>query len=124
MLAKYWLVLGAVIAAVAVAAGAMGAHVLERRLDEHQLKSFETAVRYQMFHAIALVLVGLLADQQPAGRWAWPGGLFVVGIVLFSGGIYAWLATGIRPLVHVVPVGGTCWILGWIALAVVATLKR
>jgi uncharacterized membrane protein YgdD (TMEM256/DUF423 family) len=124
MIAKYWLVLGAAIAAVAVAAGALGAHLLEKRLDEHQLKSFETAVRYQMFHAMALVLVGILADQQPVGRWAWPGGLFVAGIALFSGGIYAWLATGIRPLVHVVPVGGVCLILGWIALAVAAALKR
>jgi uncharacterized membrane protein YgdD (TMEM256/DUF423 family) len=123
MLAKYWVVLGALLAAVAVAAGAMGAHALETRLDERQLKTFETAVRYQMFHALALVLVGLLADQQPAGRWAWPGGLFLAGIVLFSGGLYAWLATGIRPFVHIVPVGGTCWILGWVALAVVAARK-
>jgi uncharacterized membrane protein YgdD (TMEM256/DUF423 family) len=50
--------------------------------------------------------------------------LFVAGIVLFSGGLYAWLATGIRPFVHVVPVGGTCWILGWIALAIVAASQR
>jgi len=124
MLAKYWIVLGATLAACAVAAGAMGAHALANVLTEEKLRSFETAVRYQMFHALALVLVGILAAQQPAGRWAWPGGLFLAGIVLFSGGIYAWLATGIRPFVHVVPIGGTCWIVAWIALAVVAAMQR
>jgi uncharacterized membrane protein YgdD (TMEM256/DUF423 family) len=119
-----WLVVGAAVAAAAVAAGAMGAHWLERRLTEQELKSFETAVRYQMFHALGLMLIGLLAAQQPSGRWAWAGGLFLAGIVLFSGGIYAWLGTGVRPLVHVVPVGGLCWILGWITLAITAALNR
>jgi uncharacterized membrane protein YgdD (TMEM256/DUF423 family) len=124
MIAKYWLVLGAALAAAGVAAGAMGAHWLEKFLEPQQLKSFETAVRYQMFHALAILLVGVLAEQQPVGHWSWPGWLFLAGIVLFSGGIYAWLATGIRPFVHIVPIGGTCWILGWIALALLAAFKR
>lgn len=124
MLPKYWLMLGALVAGAAVAAGALGAHALEKRLDEHQLKTFETAVRYQFFHALGLIAVGLLAAQWPDGRWTWAGGLFSLGIVLFSGGLYAWLGTGIRPFVHIVPVGGTCWILGWIALAVAAFRLR
>jgi uncharacterized membrane protein YgdD (TMEM256/DUF423 family) len=124
MPAKFWIMLGAVMAGLAVAIGAMGAHVLEKRLDELQLKSLETAVRYQMFHAVALVLVGLLALQKPEGSWNWPGGLFLAGCVLFSGGIYGWLATGIRLLVHIVPIGGTTWIVGWITLAVMAARLR
>lgn len=124
MLPKNWLTWGALLAAFAVAAGAMGAHLLAKRLDEEQLKSFETAVRYQFFHALAVIVIGLLAAQWPEGRWNWPGGFFLAGIVLFSGGIYAWLATGIRPLVHLVPIGGTCWIVGWLVLAVVAFRLR
>lgn len=124
MLPKHWLALGALLAAAAVAAGAMGAHALEKRLDEQHLKSFETAVRYQFFHALGLIVVGLLAAEWPEGRWTWAGGLFLAGIVLFSGGIYVWLATGIRLFVLIVPVGGTSWIVGWLALAAAAFRLR
>lgn len=114
------LVCGAVLGALAVAAGAFAAHGLEGRLDPHQLLTFEKAVRYQMYHALALVLVGLLALQRPSPAATVAAVAFLVGIVLFSGGLYAWLLTGVKPLVHVVPVGGTAFIVGWIALAAAA----
>ncbi len=122
MAARYWIALGAVLAAAAVAAGALGAHLLKdlvkrEVLSSDQLASFETAVRYQMFHALALVLAGLLLERSPAGLVQAAAIAFLLGIVLFSGGIYAWLATGIKPLVHVVPVGGLAWIVGWLLLA-------
>ncbi len=120
---KFWIALGAALAGIAVAAGAMGAHALATRLDEQQLKNFETAVRYQMFHSLGLILVGILATLYPSSRWTIPGSLFLAGIVLFSGGLYAWLATSVKPFVHVVPIGGVFWILGWIALAAVAATR-
>ena len=120
--ARYWIALGAVLAAAAVAAGALGAHLLKdlvkrEVLSSDQLASFETAVRYQMFHALALVLAGLLLERSPTGLVQAAAIAFLLGIVLFSGGIYGWLATGIKPLVHVVPVGGLTWIVGWLLLA-------
>ncbi len=124
MPARHWVMIGAIVAALAVAAGALGAHALEKILAERQLRSFETAVRYQLFHAVGLILVGLLAAQAPAEHWSWAGWLFLVGVVLFSGGIYAWLSTGIQPFVHIVPIGGVLLILGWIVLAVVAAYSR
>ena len=120
---RYWIGLGAVLAAVAVAAGALGAHFLKdlvkrEVLSADQLASYETAVRYQMYHSLALVLVGLLLERGTSGLVQAAAIAFLLGIVLFSGGIYGWLATGIKPLVHIVPIGGLIWIVGWLLLAV------
>lgn len=115
-MAQVWIGLGGLAGALGVAAGALGAHALKHHLDAAQLATFETAVRYQIYHALALVLVGLLAARG-AGGWATAAGvLFTVGMVLFSGFIYAWLFSGVKVLVHIVPVGGVSLILGWIAL--------
>jgi uncharacterized membrane protein YgdD (TMEM256/DUF423 family) len=114
------LVCGAVLGALAVAAGAFGAHGLEGRLEADQLVTFDKAVRYQMYHALALVLVGLLALHRPSPATTVAAVAFLVGIVLFSGGLYGWVLAGIGPLVHVVPVGGTAFIVGWVALAAAA----
>jgi uncharacterized membrane protein YgdD (TMEM256/DUF423 family) len=112
-----WLIfVGAILAATGVALGALGAHALQARLTPQQLESFRTAVQYQMLHALGLVLIGVLSL---AHRGPW---FNLVGIVLFSGFIYAWLATGVRGLVHVVPVGGLAFILAWIVLAIGALL--
>ncbi|NLY02543.1 MAG: DUF423 domain-containing protein [Rhodopirellula sp.] len=109
---------GGILGAVGVAAGALGAHALEVRLSTEQLETYQVAVRYQVFHALALVLTGTLLAQHPlkAGRiaaWA-----FLIGILLFSGCLYGWLFSQWRPLVHVVPIGGIALIVGWIALAI------
>lgn len=90
------------------------------------METYHTAVQYQMLHAVGLILVGLLNAWQPS-RWFTAGGwLMLVGVALFSGLLYAWLATDRRALVHLVPVGGTAFILGWLALMVgaIAALRR
>jgi uncharacterized membrane protein YgdD (TMEM256/DUF423 family) len=119
MRGNVWIACGAVLASIAVAAGAVGSHVLKDlvQLDAEKLATYEIAVRYQMYHALALILTGIVAPR--GATWLVPaaGATFGLGIVLFSGGIYAWLATGLAPFVAVVPAGGIAWILGWLLLA-------
>jgi uncharacterized membrane protein YgdD (TMEM256/DUF423 family) len=118
MAGRYWVAAGALLAAVAVAAGAVGTHVLKEiyKLPEAQLQTFEIAVRYQMYHALGLVAVGLVAMRCPSRLVRAAGWAFLAGTVLFSGGLYAWLWTGQTPLVQVVPLGGLAWIVGWLLL--------
>lgn len=111
--------LGAALGAVAVAAGAFGAHALRARLAPDMLAVFETGARYQMYHALALLAVALLIGRQapahPLARAA--GWLFTAGIVLFSGSLYALALTGVRTLGAITPVGGLAFIAGWVCLA-------
>lgn len=117
-------VLGAVSGFIAVAAGAFGAHALKTRLTPDMLAVFETAARYQMYHALALLAV--------AWAWArWPGRLatasgwcFVAGTVLFSGSLYAMTLTGARGLGAVTPFGGVLFLAGWLLLALAAWRGR
>lgn len=110
-------VVGALAGAVAVAAGAFGAHGLRDRLDTASLAAFETAVRYQLVHAIALVFTAQRAHQHPSRAASLAGGLFVAGMLLFSGSLYA-LALGAPRIVGVItPFGGLSFIAGWVALA-------
>ena len=102
---------------VAVAAGAFGAHALRTRLSAELLAVFETAARYQMFHALALLAVALLAARAPSSAASAAGWLFAAGVVLFSGSLYALALTGIRVLGAVTPLGGVCFLAGWVALA-------
>ncbi len=116
--------IAAISGALAVALGAWGAHGLEGHLSDmpdipKRLANWDTAVRYQMFHSLALLVVG-----------TWIGGidrrlflnganlLFVAGMLLFSGGLYGWVLTDVKWLVHIVPLGGVLLIAGWIALAI------
>jgi uncharacterized membrane protein YgdD (TMEM256/DUF423 family) len=119
MSGNIWIAIGAVFASLAVAAGAIGTHVLKEtvKLEAAQLETFETAVRYQMYHALGLILVGLLAQRSPNLLLTLAGAGFLFGILLFSGGIYAWMATGVRTFIMIVPVGGSAWILSWLVLA-------
>ena len=101
--------LGAASALIAVAAGAFGAHALRARLEPDMLAVFETAARYQMYHALALCIVGLLAGRTARAA----GWLFVSGTVVFSGSLYLMALTGERWLGAVTPVGGAAFIAGW-----------
>ena len=107
---------GALSAAVAVALGAFGAHALRSRLEPRDLEIFETAVRYQMYHALALLAAGWLLARGGTGAstaaWA-----FVAGTVIFCGSLYLMVATGHRWLGAVTPLGGVALILGWLLLA-------
>ena len=113
-----FVILGSLLAALAVGLGAIGAHALKSQLTTEQLATFHTAVQYQMYHAIGLVLVGLLSLYQRSRWFEGAGWSMLVGIILFSGLLYAWLATGRRFFVYPVPVGGVAFIIGWVLLAV------
>jgi uncharacterized membrane protein YgdD (TMEM256/DUF423 family) len=113
-----FVILGGLLAALAVGLGALGAHALKSHLTPEQLVTFHTAVQYQMYHAIGLVLVGLLNLYQRSRWFDAAGWSMLVGILLFSGLLYAWLATGRRFFVFPVPVGGVAFIVGWLLLAV------
>jgi uncharacterized membrane protein YgdD (TMEM256/DUF423 family) len=116
-----FIILGGLLAALAVGLGAIGAHALKSQLTTEQLATFHTAVQYQMYHAIGLVLVGLLSLHQRSRWFEGAGWSMLVGIVLFSGLLYAWLATGRRFFVYPVPVGGVAFIIGWV-LTVIGAL--
>ncbi len=111
--------LGALSAGISVAAGAFGAHALRARVSPDLLAVFETAARYQMYHALGLVAAAWATERAP-GAAAWAGWLFVAGTVLFSGSLYALALSGVRALGAITPFGGIAFIAGWIALAVAA----
>jgi uncharacterized membrane protein YgdD (TMEM256/DUF423 family) len=107
---------------IAVAAGAFGAHGLKKRLEPDLLAVFETGARYQMYHALALFAVAwLIARGATPARLA--GWLFVAGIVLFSGSLYALALSGVRSLGAVTPLGGLCFLAGWGILVWAAATK-
>jgi uncharacterized membrane protein YgdD (TMEM256/DUF423 family) len=111
-----WIALGAVNAALAVAAGAFAAHGLRERLDARALEVFETGARYQMYHALAMIAVGLAVSAGVRGAAA-AGWLFQVGIALFSGSLYAIALSGVRALGPITPLGGLLFLAGWLWLA-------
>jgi len=109
---------GALSALVAVAAGAFGAHALKARLGPDLLTVFETAARYQMYHALALIAVAWAMSRWAAPQFRAAGWLFLAGTMLFSGSLYLLALTGIRGLGAVTPFGGLCFMAGWLLLAV------
>ena len=108
--------LGALLAGIAVAAGAFGAHGLRDRLAPDMLAVFETAVRYQMYHALALLAVAWAAVRWPDSSAVVAGWLFVAGIVVFSGSLYVLALSGVRWLGAITPLGGLCFLGGWSVL--------
>lgn len=132
--ARRWIAIGAVIGAVGVSFGAFGAHGLPGFLQRHgyagddlarRLDIFETAIRYQMYHAAALVLTGLALDRRPTAAWRFAAWAFLAGVLLFSGLLkvltvaspsWNWLGA-------IVPIGGVLMIVGWVALAIGALQK-
>jgi uncharacterized membrane protein YgdD (TMEM256/DUF423 family) len=133
-IAQRWIAVGAFLAAVGVALGAYGAHGLGKSLANwgyegddllRRMANYETAVRYQMFHALGLVLIGLaLAGHAPA-VWRWSAWAMLLGVVLFSGLLYVLALAGPtwRWLGAVVPVGGISLIVAWLLLAIGALRK-
>jgi len=110
--------LGALFGALAVGLGAFAAHAMKAHYDADQLHTFETGVRYQMYHALALVGCGAL--QRTGARTKVATLLFVIGIVLFSGSLYGLVWTGARWLGPITPIGGVAFVAGWIALLIAA----
>ncbi|MFA6455874.1 MAG: DUF423 domain-containing protein [Bacteroidota bacterium] len=115
---RTFLLLGSLFAFFGVALGAFGAHGLKQFIAPEALAVFETAVRYQMYHAFAILIVALLVDLHP--RMALAGRLFGLGILLFSGSLYVLAVTGIRSFGYVTPFGGFCFLAGWWVLFITA----
>ncbi|NYF23435.1 DUF423 domain-containing protein [Sporosarcina sp. JAI121] len=119
----FFIIAGAVNAAIAVAFGAFGAHALKEKLSEHYLAIWETAVQYQMFHALALIAVGIMMSPALFGsvtQLSWAGYLILAGIIIFSGSLYVLSLSGIGILGAITPIGGVAFIAGWIMLIVAA----
>lgn len=121
---KFFLIAGAVNALLSVAFGAFGAHMLEGRVADKYLDTWQTAVQYQMFHAIGLMVVALLMSSSligPLGSLSWAGYLMLAGIIIFSGSLYVLSLTGISILGAITPIGGVAFIAGWVMLIVAAS---
>jgi uncharacterized membrane protein YgdD (TMEM256/DUF423 family) len=112
----FW-VLGCFFGMLGVAAGAFGAHALRERLPDNMLAIFETGVRYQMYHALALLAVALLLTRVPSSAGVAAGWLFTAGIVIFSGSLYVLVLSGVRWLGAITPLGGVAFLVGWLLLA-------
>lgn len=105
--------LGAILAGLGVAAGAFGAHMLKSVLDPPMLAVYDTATRYQMYHAFGMLLSGLAARLCNDARFALAGWMFAAGTLLFCGSLYGVALLGIRWLGAITPVGGAAFIVGW-----------
>jgi uncharacterized membrane protein YgdD (TMEM256/DUF423 family) len=114
---RVWLVIAALNGSTAVAAGAFAAHALQNRLDAHALQVFETAVRYQMYHALAIGLAAFAMREKATGPAQMAAALFLAGIVLFSGPLYLLALTGTRAFAIITPLGGVAFLIGWLTLA-------
>jgi len=112
-MSRFFLACGAIAAGLAVAAGAFGAHGLEGRVSASRLDTFQTGVTYQMYHALALLVVGWAASQGWGPSVTWAGYCFLAGIVVFSGSIYLLVLTDTGWLGAVTPIGGTAFLVGW-----------
>jgi uncharacterized membrane protein YgdD (TMEM256/DUF423 family) len=115
-----WLAIAAINGFLAVAAGALGAHGLQGRLDPHALQVFETGARYQMYHALAMGLAAFAVRGAATMYAQTAAGFFLGGIVLFSGSLYLLALTGNKALGIVTPFGGLAFLIGWSALALAA----
>lgn len=114
---RLFFTLGSLLAFLGVALGAFGAHALKSRVGADLLATFEVGVRYQMYHALALLAVAGAATRWPGPLVTASGWLFVVGIVIFSGSLYVLSLSGIRWLGAITPLGGLALLAGWACLA-------
>lgn len=125
-LTQLWMAIAALFGGLAVAAGAFGSHALKGQLSDRALAIFETGNRYQMYHALALLLVtGFIARSTAPQPWLTASAAaFVAGTILFSGSLYALSLTGVNWWGAVAPVGGTALMVGWGCLAIAALTSR
>ena len=119
---RIFLAIAAILAGLAVAAGAFASHALRDKLSDRALEIFETASRYQMYHALALLLVAVLLAQVavPSTLLNTAGYAFLAGIVLFSGSLYALSLSGVKWLGAITPLGGVAFLIGWGCVAAAA----
>ena len=121
---RTFLLIGSILGFLGVALGAFGAHGLRNRLSPEMLTVFETGVRYQMYHVLAVLIVAAAIGHIGTARLlVLAGWLFVAGILLFSGSLYALALTGVTTLGAITPIGGLLFLIGWGSLAVFALSK-
>lgn len=124
MTARHWIMIGAISGFISVAMGAFGAHALAGKLSERALEIYQTAAQYQIFHALALLALGVLCAQSqnlsshPYSQFT--GWAFTAGTLLFSGSLYALALTDIKILGAITPLGGVSFLAGWVFLAALA----
>lgn len=123
-MARRLVIAGAVVALLSVALGAFGAHALAARLDARALHSWDTAARYQMFHAVALFLTAWVSERFPGRATRVAAIAFGAGLVLFCGSLYALALGSPRAFGAVAPIGGLSFMTGWGALAFAAAASR
>lgn len=119
---QLFLLLAAILGGLSVGSGAFATHALREKLSERSLEIFETGARYQMYHALALLLVAVLLSrtESPPPALVATGWLFIIGIAIFSGSLYALSLTDIKSIGAIAPLGGAAFIAGWAALAFAA----
>lgn len=110
---RLFCIIGASFAGLAVAAGAFGAHALADLIAADRLQTYETAARYQMYHSLAVLLLGIWMERREARRLYAAGWCFVAGMFLFSGSLYALVLTDTRWLGAITPFGGVAFLTGW-----------
>lgn len=122
LMTQIFLSVAAILGGLSVGAGAFASHALREKISERSLEIFETGARYQMYHALALLLVAILISrtESPQPTLIASGWLFIIGIAIFSGSLYALSLTGIKSLGAIAPLGGTAFLVGWGALAFAA----
>jgi uncharacterized membrane protein YgdD (TMEM256/DUF423 family) len=134
-LARRWIAIGATLGAIGVALGAFGAHMLPGFLEgrgytgddlTRRLEIFDTAIRYQLLHALALVVIGFALEKSPSAAWRFAVWSFLIGILAFSGSlkVLTFAGTQWNWLGMVAPIGGLAMITGWVALAIGAFQRR
>lgn len=132
---RIWLVIGSLLCAFSVAMGAFAAHALKASLDTYQLSIVETGARYQMYHGFAILITATLGiifyQNKSSYQRSFPihiiNTLFLVGVTLFSGSLYLLALFSLKWVVYMTPLGGVCFIIGWVIFAVCAykmTLSR
>ena len=121
-----WAAVGAFLMALGVALGAFGAHALKNRLDAYSISVYEKAVFYHFIHALGILLIALLARTSAisVAAQARVGWLLLIGIILFSGSLYALAISGIRILGAITPIGGVAFIVGWLLLVYELVARR
>jgi uncharacterized membrane protein YgdD (TMEM256/DUF423 family) len=118
---KLFIIIGAVNAFLAVALGAFGAHGLEGKVPAKYLETWQTGVTYQMFHAVGILIIGILLGNLPAtSLLSWSGWLMLIGIILFSGSLYVLTLTQISVLGAITPLGGVSFLVAWVLLIIAA----
>ncbi len=125
IMSRIFLAIAAILAGVSVAGGAFATHALKDRISDRALEIFETGAKYQMYHALALILVALLLSRAELSQTylSVAGYAFIAGIAIFSGSLYALSLSGVRWLGAVTPFGGVAFLIGWGCLAIAAFMK-